>query len=113
MANYISFHQVCSELGIDAAELHRWIEAGIVRQHDVGFEPAEVRRIWSIVSLQRDLDVNLEGVQIILEMSEQITSLQLALHQTARQLQSAERYRQFQARILEERSGVHEWDIDL
>ena len=53
-----------------------------------GYEPAEMRRIWSIVSLQRDLGVNLAGVEAILHMREQFDELTTRVHHLAEELRS-------------------------
>ena len=33
-----------------------------------GYEPAQIRRLWTIVSFQRDLGINLAGVEVILQL---------------------------------------------
>lgn len=80
---------------------------------EMGFEPEQVRRIWSILSLQHDLDVNLEGVRIILDLSDQIRDLKAALFDAGRQLASQQRVDQFRLRVFQEITGSADWEIEL
>lgn len=61
---------VARELSISEAMLRRYESLGLVRvartETDEGYDPAQVRRLWTIVSFQRDLGVNLAGVEVIL-----------------------------------------------
>jgi MerR family transcriptional regulator/heat shock protein HspR len=42
---------------------------------EVGYGPAEIRRLWTILSLQRDLGVNLAGVEAILRLRAHVDRL--------------------------------------
>ena len=55
----------------------------------VGYAPAEVRRIWSILSYQRDLGVNLAGVDVILRLRDLIEEHHRQLAEFARALEVA------------------------
>jgi len=63
--------------GVAADEIARYVEEGLVAHDaaDVGGIPAfsrvQMRRLWSIVSLHRDLGINLPGVEAILQLREQ------------------------------------------
>ncbi len=47
-----------------------------VRAEDVeGYGPAEIRRLWTIITLQRDCGVNLAGVEAILELHAHVEQL--------------------------------------
>ena len=117
MTKLISEEQVCRELGIETTTLRQWVELGLVDDAgaDAGhvFEPDQVRRIWSIHSLQRDLDVNLSGVAIILDLSDRIRELQAGLREAARQLTLSRRQDRYHVRVLERRIGTLEWEVDL
>ncbi len=78
---------VAQHLSVSPQVLVRYERLGLarsIREGDVeGYEPAEVRRIWSIVTYQRDLGVNLAGVEVILQLREQMTSLHGQLRRLA------------------------------
>jgi MerR family transcriptional regulator/heat shock protein HspR len=63
---------VARELSISPGLLLRYESRGLVRVvrsgAEEGYEPAEVRRLWTIVSFQRDLGVNLAGIEVILDL---------------------------------------------
>lgn len=117
MNHLVSEEVICRELGITAENLDQWVNAGLVqrtRQGNLtGFLPNQVRRIWTIVSLHRDLDVNFEGIQIILELSDQIRELKLAVRQACDEVRRMRQLDRFHLRIIEERFGPVEWEIDL
>jgi MerR family transcriptional regulator, heat shock protein HspR len=68
----LSREQVAENLDIPARVLLRYETRGLIhaiREGDVeGYEPTEVRRIWTILSFQRDLGINLAGVEAILKL---------------------------------------------
>ena len=70
---------VARQLAISPRTLVRYEELGLVRiTHDgpsAGYEPSQVRRIWTITSFQRDLGVNLAGVEVILRLHDQMCAL--------------------------------------
>jgi MerR family transcriptional regulator/heat shock protein HspR len=70
---------VAEHLAISTTALVRYEKLGLVRvSHEgqvEGYEPSEVRRIWTILSYQRDLGVNLAGVEVILRMRDTISEL--------------------------------------
>ena len=37
-----------------------------------GYGPAEIRRVWTIVSCQRDLGINLAGVEVVLRLRDHL-----------------------------------------
>ena len=117
MAELIPEEVVCRELRLDRLILRRWIEAGLVEAEVVGgrrvFDSAQVRRIWSIASLHCDLDVNLEGVQIILDLADQVRTLQGALQSVMRQVVRSRQRDRFYLQIIQEQIGPVEWEIDL
>jgi len=81
---------VAQGLSISPQVLIRYEELGLVRcirSGDVqGYEPSQVRRIWSIVSYQRDLGVNLAGVEVILQLRDHMTHVHRHLSHLAKDL---------------------------
>ena len=59
--------------------LVRYESLGLVRAvHEgavEGYEPAQIRRLWTIVSFQRDLGINLAGVEVILRLSDHLSEV--------------------------------------
>lgn len=63
-------------LGVSVADIQAYIEEGLVepRCDQSGgqfFTRVEMRRLWSIVTLHRDLGINLPGVAAVLRLREQ------------------------------------------
>lgn len=85
--------QVAEHLAVTRATLARFEARGlvrVVRSGDVeGYEPAEVRRLWTILSLQRDLGVNLAGIEAILKLRAHVDQLYRRLDRLARELNDA------------------------
>jgi MerR family transcriptional regulator/heat shock protein HspR len=67
------------ELAVSTEVLARYESLGLVRAVQEGplegYEPAQIRRLWSIVSYQRDLGVNLAGVEVILQLVDQLSQV--------------------------------------
>lgn len=91
---------VARQLAITPKALVRYEQLGLVRVvHDgsvEGYEPSQVRRLWTISSFQRDLGVNLAGVEVILSLCDRMTELHQHLGDLASELRE----------ILEARSEV-------
>lgn len=83
---------VARHLSISVQMLVRYEELGLVhpsREGDVlGYEPSQVRRIWSIMTYQRDLGVNLAGVEVILRLRDRMSHLHDHLADLADELRS-------------------------
>ena len=81
---------VARHLSISVEALVRYERLGLVRsirEGEVeGYEPTQVRRIWSIASYQRDLGVNLAGVEVILRLRERMALLHGRLGRLAEDL---------------------------
>src|SRR4051812_38971026 len=71
--------EVARRLAVPARLLVRYEARGLVRAVKEGpvegYAPAEVRRLWSIVSYQRDLGINLAGVEALLKLREQLADV--------------------------------------
>jgi MerR family transcriptional regulator, heat shock protein HspR len=81
---------VARQLAISPRTLVRYEQLGLVRvTHDgpeEGYEPSQVRRIWTITSFQRDLGINLAGVEVILRLQDQMCALHERLDGLASEL---------------------------
>ncbi len=71
-----SFEQAGAALGVTVAEIRSYVEEGLVSPHEGGDEEAvltriDMRRLWSAVTLHRDLGINLPGVAAVLRLREQ------------------------------------------
>ncbi len=63
---------VAERFSVSPNVLVRFEARGLIRSTRVGaiegYEPSEIRRIWTILSLRRDLGINLAGVEAILKL---------------------------------------------
>jgi MerR family transcriptional regulator/heat shock protein HspR len=71
-----TIEQAGETLGVSAADIRSYIEEGLVvpREGPGGaavFTRVQMRRLWSIVTLHRDLGINLPGVAAVLQLREQ------------------------------------------
>jgi MerR family transcriptional regulator/heat shock protein HspR len=78
------------QLAISPRALLRYERLGLVQVTQegqvTGYEPSQVRRIWTIISFQRDLGVNLAGVEVILRLCDQMSELHQKLSGLAGEL---------------------------
>lgn len=63
-------------LGVSVADIQAYVEEGLIEPRrdaagEIAFSRAEMRRLWSIVTLHRDLGINLPGVAAVLRLREQ------------------------------------------
>jgi MerR family transcriptional regulator/heat shock protein HspR len=62
----------------------------VVRQGDVeGYGPAEIRRLWTILSFRRDLGINLAGIEVILRFRDQMAATHTELKRLAIRLEES------------------------
>ena len=89
----VTREQVAANLAVSATVLVRYEARGLVHAvHSGGLEgyaPADVGRLWTIVSLQRDLGVNLAGVEAILRLRAHLDDLHRRLGPLADALREA------------------------
>ncbi|APW63769.1 chaperone modulator CbpM [Paludisphaera borealis] len=82
---------VARQLAISPNVLIRYERMGLVQSvgegEAQGYEPSQVRRIWSITSYQRDLGINLAGVEVILRLRDRMSHLHHHLKDLAEQLE--------------------------
>jgi len=102
----LSEQELARQLGVSVRLLRRYERVGLIRAERsealVVYGPEQVRRAWSVVTLHRDLGVNLAGVEIILEMSEQLRGLR---QQMAELLRWLHEHREVLRRALDEDMG--------
>jgi MerR family transcriptional regulator/heat shock protein HspR len=88
----VSREVVAEKLAIAPRVLVRYEARGLVhavRLGDVeGYGPAEIRRIWAILSFQRDLGINLAGVEAILKLRDHLAAVHSQVDELARDLRA-------------------------
>ena len=85
--------EVARNLSVSVTMLTRYESRGLVRPivegGVVGYGPAEIRRLWTIVSCQRDLGINLAGVEAVLKLRDHLASVHDRLEGMASRLRDA------------------------
>src|SRR4051812_48679003 len=93
MPTIISRKVVAEQFAVAPRLLVRYEARGLISSvHEgelEGYRPGELRRIWTILSLQRDLGINLAGVEAILKLRSHVDNLHKRLTLLAEELQSA------------------------
>jgi MerR family transcriptional regulator/heat shock protein HspR len=83
---------VARELSVSTKALARYESLGLVRAiHDgqsEGYEPAQIRRLWSIVSYQRDMGINLAGVEVILQLVDHLSQVRRRVDDLAQEFRT-------------------------
>ena len=83
--------EVAAHMAVAPSVLFRYEARGLVqcaREGTVeGYRPSEIRRLWTILSLQRDLGINLAGVEAILKLHDHVEQLHKHLSDLAARLQ--------------------------
>lgn len=84
---------VARELSVSPRILLRYEAMGLVRVAregpEEGYEPAQIRRLWTIVSFQRELGVNLAGVEVILRLFDRLAEVHRRVGGVADELREA------------------------
>ena len=87
---FIPRDEAAVKLAVSVRSLARYEEAGLVvavREGDrEGYRPAEVRRRWTIVTCQRDLGINLAGVEAVLKLRDHLADVHRQLDDLAGRL---------------------------
>jgi MerR family transcriptional regulator, heat shock protein HspR len=103
------------QLAVTPKALVRYEKLGLVRVvHDCGvegYEPSQVRRLWTIMSFQRDLGINLAGVEVILGLCDRMTELHHRLGDLAseiREIVESSSEAEEAAAIPHSRSQIHD-----
>ncbi len=81
---------VARQLGVPSSLLSHYEKRGLVRVVSEGavqgYEPAELGRVWTVLSLHRDAGINLAGVECVLRLRDQVRFLHHQMLQVAEQL---------------------------
>jgi MerR family transcriptional regulator/heat shock protein HspR len=72
-------------LRIEGRGLVRAVRVG----EEEGYEPSEVRRLWSVLSLHRELGINLAGIEAIFQLQRHYRRLQGQMDRLLAQLEDA------------------------
>ena len=100
MTPIIPREHAAKHLSVSLTLLRRYEARGlirVVRSAEVeGYEPLEIRRLWTIVSLQRDLGVNLAGIEAVLRLRDHVDDLHRRLRDLALEMRSALEDREFE-----------------
>jgi MerR family transcriptional regulator/heat shock protein HspR len=84
---------VAEKLTVSTTTLLRWEGRGLVRavrSGDLeGYGPGEIRRLWTILTFQRDLGINLAGIEVILRLRDEIQATHGRLVDLARELHTS------------------------
>jgi MerR family transcriptional regulator/heat shock protein HspR len=85
--------QAAANLSVPSRLLVRYEQRGLVRAvregELEGYPPSEVRRLWTIVSCQRELGINLAGVEAILKLRDHLSDVHHRLSTLASELREA------------------------
>jgi len=91
MEKYISIKELAQFYKIDEKILRDFAEAGLFELHIIQSEPCvlldQLARYERAIRLYRDLGVNKEGVEIIMDMRDKMLQMQNELSALRRQLQ--------------------------
>ena len=82
--------RVAEKLAVPVRVLIRYESRGLVQARRgeggvEGYGPAEIRRVWTILSCQRDLGINLAGVEAILKLRDHMEQVHGRLHALVRE----------------------------
>lgn len=90
---FISRDEAARALAVTTRVLLRYESRGLVHasRHEgrEGYDPGEARRLWRIVSYQRDLGINLAGVEAVLRLREHLEKVHRELERVASAFESA------------------------
>ncbi len=90
MENYITIKKLAQFHNINEALLLDLAQAGVLEIHIVNSEPCaahnQLEKYERAIRLHRDLGVNKEGVEIIMEMRDKMEALQKELNELKRKL---------------------------
>jgi len=75
-----SMEQAAERLGVRVADIKSYVQEGLVEpERSSGGQPAfsraQMRRLWTVVTLHRDLGVNMPGVAAVLQLREQFEQM--------------------------------------
>lgn len=76
--------ELCKYCGVNAEIIHEMIDEGVITPEGASpqewhFTAIEIRRVQTTLRLQNDLQVNLAGCALVLDLLEEIDELKMAL----------------------------------
>jgi len=82
----LTMHEVTCSFGVDTALIEEIINEGIVtvkknKKNQVQFDEEAIRRIRTVIRLNRDLGVNVAGAGLALELIKEIEELKAIINQ--------------------------------
>jgi MerR family transcriptional regulator/heat shock protein HspR len=84
--------QVAHELSVSPQALVRYEALGLIHSlqvgDEVGYEPVQIRRLWTILSFQRDLGINMAGVEVILQLQDHLSEVHRRMSNLADQIRA-------------------------
>lgn len=84
--------EVARQFGVSTALLSQYEARGLLRvvsQGNLqGYDPSELRRVWTVLSLQRDAGINLAGVECVLRLRDQFDALHAQMNAVANRLRA-------------------------
>lgn len=77
-----SLAEICRFCGVTAERIHEMVDEGIISPQGLSpqewhFTTIEIRRVQTTVRLQNDLQVNLPGCALVLDLIEELEELRL------------------------------------
>lgn len=91
--NFIPRDEAARELAVSTRVLFRYEQRGLVRavrsEGLEGYGPIEVRTLQTIVAYQRDLGINLAGVEAVLKLRRHLREVHQRLGTLAEQMREA------------------------
>ena len=87
----LSFVEVCQRCDISAEQLHEMIEHGLFQASlrnltGLDFNEKAVARIQAASRLQRDLEINLPGIALVLDLLDEIEAIRNELNSLQRHI---------------------------
>lgn len=80
MANYIAVDELCSHYSIEQSFISKLNEMGLLEVTSIGSHPHieenAIHQFEKIMRLHRDLDINPEGIDVILRLLKRMDSLE-------------------------------------
>jgi len=84
---------VAERFSVTTGLLLRYEKRGLVhtskRGEIEGYAPSQIKRIWTVLSLQRDLGMNLAGVEAVVKLREHVDEMHAHLNLLACRLRDA------------------------
>lgn len=92
----LTLEELCVACGITPDFIHDLVEYGVLEIQETSLEaerftPVHLRRIRTIVHLQNDLEVNLPGAALVIDLMEQIETMRMKIEMLEKHIQVTSR----------------------